>query len=322
MIEQETLFILGAGASVPYKYPTGKGLRIFICHELLKQYQNIINVPSGHLKKSEAFVAMEQFIDKFEKSSIPSIDQYLACNPTLINIGKKAIVLSILIHEKRSRLRERIEDPMQDWYSLLYGKMIEGFSSPDSFKQFKGNKVSFITFNYDRSLEHFIYESFINSFSENKDIQLFISSSVNPEDNLIPFPFIHVYGQVEDIEFKGGHSYGLAPDLDRVNRLRKNIRVIGERTEGQERQITELFNKAEKIFFLGFGYAYENLGVLKIPKFKSSEKEIYGTAKDYTKKEIYSVEKKLKKHITAIHTAPDNPIIQDMDCYQLLREYL
>jgi hypothetical protein len=36
MIDTETVFILGAGASKPYGYPTGYELKEFICEKLLK----------------------------------------------------------------------------------------------------------------------------------------------------------------------------------------------------------------------------------------------------------------------------------------------
>ena len=59
------------------------------------------------------------FAEAFKKSSIPSIDQFLALNPNFQSIGKIAITTAILKYEKKSRFREDIGDPSKDWYRLL-----------------------------------------------------------------------------------------------------------------------------------------------------------------------------------------------------------
>ena len=40
MIERSTLFILGAGSSNPYGYPTAKQLRTFIVNDFIIEYVN------------------------------------------------------------------------------------------------------------------------------------------------------------------------------------------------------------------------------------------------------------------------------------------
>lgn len=42
MIEQNAVFILGAGASVPYGYPTGQGLRADICKDFEKRIVSLV----------------------------------------------------------------------------------------------------------------------------------------------------------------------------------------------------------------------------------------------------------------------------------------
>ncbi|MFZ0455827.1 MAG: hypothetical protein WAM24_18920 [Ignavibacteriaceae bacterium] len=46
-----TLFIIGAGANVPYGFPTGEGLKQQICHEFEDYYKEII----PHNTETEVF---------------------------------------------------------------------------------------------------------------------------------------------------------------------------------------------------------------------------------------------------------------------------
>jgi hypothetical protein len=73
------------------------------------------------------------------------------------------------------------------------------------------------------------------------------------------------------------------------------------------------------VFFLGFGYAKENLEILKIPQILNSLQKIYGTALNFTKREIESV-----KGIFPQSFPPYAPTvyIDNVDCLMLLREYL
>jgi hypothetical protein len=42
MITEETVFILGAGASMPYEYPTGAGLKKMICDRFNELFELLI----------------------------------------------------------------------------------------------------------------------------------------------------------------------------------------------------------------------------------------------------------------------------------------
>ena len=194
MINEKTLFILGAGASCPYKYPTGKELRRLIYEEFPYRYGKLsekINSSEVGISRSviqDDIQLAPKFADNFFKSSTPSIDLFLARNPNFSNIGKKAIALSIWLAESKSCFRENV-DQNQDWYSYLYQRMTETLTEPDSYEQINQNKISFITFNYDRSLQFFLYESLTNSFNLGY-------TAHHPYSNLLPFSIQHVYGQL------------------------------------------------------------------------------------------------------------------------------
>jgi hypothetical protein len=320
MIKENTLFILGAGASKPYGYPTGKELRAYICKKLPGIFSAIIGKDRelGNPDRVILNKDMKKFAEIFKKSSIQSVDQFLALNPSFSDIGRMAIATAILGYENRPRFNMEVEDSFQDWYSFLYKRMTEGFSSKESWKEFKKNNISFVTFNYDRSLEHFTYTSFIHSFWEIKDAIL-----LHNYTEYIPFPFVHVYGQIDNPVWKGGSKYAEGyDDYQRIDTLKDNIRIIGDRVKGLKEDIAALFNKATRIFFLGFGYAPENMEVLGLPKSIQDGQEIYGTAKGYTKKEIEDLRTVLQKGFSHQDLSYNNPYIKNLNSYELLREYL
>jgi len=316
MIDVPTLFILGAGASVPYGYPTGKELRKEIVINFCKELEKLLLPNDDSIRKVERARYLPQaneFVDAFNKSSIESIDKFLSFNPRFSSIGKIAITLSILLKEQSSRFREDMEPSAnkQNWYSLLFNQMVSSFTDPDDFKKFSDNKIAFITFNYDRSLEQFLFESFINTFSEK------MSAFGKKLKEYIPFPLIHVYGQVDAIVWHGGRDYKADFDFKTIVELSTGIRVIGERTNNFEVAFPDFFKKFKRLFFLGFGYAEENLNAISIPDTINENWNIYGTAKGMTAKEIAKIRGVFQKN-----SSMNNPWVEDKTCYDLLREYL
>jgi len=82
LITTETVFILGAGASVPYGYPTAKRLREFIIKEFRQEYSLYLQ---EHFKVTakESKVNANEFshlIESFNQSSTKSFDLFLSRN--------------------------------------------------------------------------------------------------------------------------------------------------------------------------------------------------------------------------------------------------
>lgn len=325
MIDVPTLFILGAGSSNPYGYPTGKELREEIVTNFYKNLENLLQGETS-IKKHEKTRHLREagvFIDVFDKSSIESIDKFLSLNPFFSYYGKIAITLSILQKEKSSTFREAMgpSSNNQDWYKLLFNRMISAFTDSNDFIKFRENKIAFITFNYDRSLEHFIYESFIHTFWEKRNE---FERDLNKEKfkTFMPFPIIHVYGQVDEIVWHGGRNYREDFDFKTIEKLSTGIRVIGERSDNFIENFSDFFNKYKRLFFLGFGYAEENIDAIGIPGVINEKWDIYGTAKGMTEKEVQNIKSVFVKNFNEKILAIINPRFEDKTSYELLREYL
>lgn len=329
MIEIDTVFILGAGASKPYGYPTGKELRSFICSNFTSHFNNIL-CNDNHTAldiKGDYTKASIRLSKKFKDSSTPSIDLWLTRNPDFLDVGKLAITLKIFTDEQKSKFREDIQYPEQDWYSYLYHKMTKSLIKPDSYKKFRNNKVAFVTFNYDRSLEQFLYESLKDSFT-----------SACPDEiieELREIPFFHVYGKVADLdwEFNRGKKrlYYLNQyneqihekfSLESLQEKASNITIVHEGEQHDCSDIQDKISNAKKIFFLGFGYASENLEILRINKILNDDYHIFGTALGFSKKEIEGIRESIMAGFEFKNPQFTNPRIKDTDCLTLLREFL
>ncbi len=242
----------------------------------------------------------------------------MATNPQFSRSGKLAIAISIIQYEKKSRFREDMEEKKrkQDWYFYLNKRMTETMIKPGDFIEFKNNNISFITFNYDRSLEYFLYESYINTFNSEDEEKL--------RTCFKSFYFHHVFGKLAPLPWEGKSKF--AYNYKRLEfhakELAENIKTIFEEDEKSyaEIEIHNAINFSDRIFFLGFGYADENLKILGIPKFLKSEHKIYGTALGATKKEIKDIKNKLidKPQFNGY----DELKIENVHCRDLLRKYL
>lgn len=310
---KETVFILGAGASCPYGFPSGRELREQICSEYVADCEDYLRAK----KTPEAFISLEtkeanKFVDKFRKSTTKSIDLFLARNPEFSRAGKRAIVFRILAAEQDSRFREETKNRNQDWYSWLFEELTNKLVRKEDYNRFCENDISFITFNYDRSLEHFLYDSLRHSFNG--------ISQEKIVEQLNKIKICHVFGQIGPLEWQGQYSeisYRVNINNISIDSLCDNIRIVYEEEENPKlEEAQEILSKADRVFFLGFGYAEENLYALKIPKILGNVQRVLCTAMDFTKREINGIRSIFQNDGTR------SVVIQNLDCLALLREYL
>lgn len=99
MIKRPTVFVLGAGASYPYGFPTGEGL-----------VTEIIGLASKN-RTLDAFLyngCVDQDVKRFAvdlaDSDALSVDAFLEHRPDFLKIGKLAVCLSLIPRERDSVL--------------------------------------------------------------------------------------------------------------------------------------------------------------------------------------------------------------------------
>lgn len=329
MIEEPTLFILGAGASKPYGFPTGRELRRIIIASFSSDFKSLLAADSSlrTFERDRHIEKANEFVDHFSRSPVYSIDQYLALNQMYQHYGKIAIAYYIRMSEIKSKFLEqaapRYHD--EDWYGLIFNRMIAGLKQPQDFEKFRENRVAFITFNYDRSLEYFLYTSFLNTFLQGR------REFEDRLNEIIHFPIIHVYGQIGKWGKQAGEQWEEylryyrddSITFKEIQGLAEGISIIGERSvEDAKAVIRGIVAQSRRIFFCGFGYAKENLDIFGFP-ITIEQKLIlmlYGTAKGMTEKEIQETRDYLVKNISSLGGVDAK--IEEQNTYDLLREFL
>ncbi len=320
MINKRTVFVLGAGASAPYGYPTGFTLRNTIIDKFRTIYYKF-----GTSGLNEDLLVdreiLQEFVEKFDKSSTNSIDLFLQRHlgdesQTVMN-GKLAIVSIMLHSETKSKFDYSIKDSnKEDWYNLLFEKMTSEMRTKYEIR-FSSNQVKFITFNYDRSLEYFLHKSLTNAFPK--------SLQANLEEELRKIEFIHIHGRLPYLPWEENNGQPMYDyrhsnySLSQVHGLLDNIRIVGEQThEPTLSRAREILTDAERIFFLGFGHAKENILALGIPASIRKGTQIYGTALNSTKREIADA----CNLFSGLSQVQGKFKLADVDCRSLLDQFL
>ena len=325
MIAIETVFILGAGASALYGYPTGAGLKDMICDGLRDLIDLLIprSESIGSSFEEDHKKALEEnsvaFVEQFCSIPVPLIDRFLARNPDIVETGRTLVALCILYSEKNSVFVREIEKEKRkyDWYSQLFEMLAKNLNRADGYRDFKENKVDFITFNYDRSLEHFLYDQLKKNYRATIDL------IKNKPTELIPFKFIHVYGKIDNFPWEDppGLEYKSEYSVRDIVKVAQNIKLIHERDDEFFDEIKKTIAKAKNIFFLGFGYDEDNLRALGWPEAFNEKKRIFGTAFNVSEDRRTEIRKMIQKGFKIQDLQFNNPFIEPLDCRALLEKY-
>lgn len=257
MITKPTVFILGAGASAPYGLPTGEELRKKILDNSTNDSYQGLFAQMGYDSKK-----LDEFTEAFRRSGTSSIDAFLEHRPEFLKIGKIAISIFIINSEEENRLY------IDDWYRYIFAKM------NSSFEEFRKNKLSILTFNYDRSFEHFLFVSLKNLFGKtDKECREAVES----------IPIIHLHGKIGNLPWQDGdrpYEHFNIEDLNRslmaTNWLQEGIDGIKITHEGSVKPSVEfdkaydIMSRAKRIYFLGFGFHPINVERLRIKNFSDT----------------------------------------------------
>lgn len=258
MIRKPTVVVLGAGASIDYKLPSSSKLR--------EDIVNSISPTSNRSAEISKWIGVEaaqlrDFAHQLRNSRTETIDSWLAANPKFMDLGKTAICKVIGQHEHAGFL-------YGGWCQDIWNIMKEGARDIDTFT--KNNRLFFVTFNYDRSLEEFFYQSIKNYFLDaNEDMVIKAVKVIN---------ITHVHGQngylpwqIEDKIKQATRAYVPHKDFDaeswkQAKSCSKHILTTYDTSDGLPDvfKLGNIMANARKILFAGFGYDPSNLRKLLI----------------------------------------------------------
>jgi hypothetical protein len=254
------VLILGAGASSPYGFPTGLGLSQAIVSNLCKLSPNSSRgkndwVPFLQANFGIPTELMHTFAEDLHHSRI-SVDAFLEHRPEYIQIGKLSIALSLMAHEHERKLL----NAQRNWYDYLRLKLNA------SFNEFGNNQLSIITFNYDRSIEQYLFMVLKHTYGKTAE---------QCAEQINKIAIIHVHGKIGALPWQDPKSRSYEPrqDPESVEIAKEQIIIIseGEDSSSEFREAFKVMESADRgrIFFLGFGYNDASMKRLKISQISS-----------------------------------------------------
>jgi hypothetical protein len=222
----------------------------------------------------------------------PSIDNFIHAhnqNKAIELVGKLAIAESILAAERQSKIyfepgrngsKLDFRTAKGTWFNTFSQRLMER-GTLDDLKRRLSN-ITFVVFNYDRCLEHYLFNAFKAYYNISREDSAELVKSIR---------ILHPYGSVGGLWFSGRPQivdFGEDCDPNRLLDLAGEIRTFTEGTELMSSHVTELrqcLERADQLVFLGFHFHPLNLDFLLPPAQRvpaqNRNYKAFATAKDF-----------------------------------------
>jgi len=253
MFRERTTLVLGAGASLAYGFPSGAGL----VAELIHYHKSQTFLEICHSAGITSNV-LGQFCHDLEVAAPESIDLFLHNRRAdFERIGKLAIAYCLIGYENEANTRQPKKE-LGPWYHLLANHL-------GKFKsELSQNQLCIVTFNYDRSLEYFLFTCFNSRFGLADD---------QAAELVRQFNIRHVYGKLGSLIWESGdgcfaRDYSEAHEMLAVKKCAKRVRLIHDVEKGTDDELAAIrdsVQKADHVFMLGCGFHDENMALLGLP---------------------------------------------------------
>jgi hypothetical protein len=344
MIKSKTLFIVGAGASKEVGLPTGAELKTKIASTIDIRFQHGFEQTTGDYVVTEALrrhthdpttnrsgnISPFLHAARMVRDALPqalSIDNFIDAHrddEKIALVGKLGIVRCILEAERSSRisLNDRNIEKLdfssltETWFSAFFQLVTETVSKAEIARVFEN--VSFITFNYDRCIEHFLVHALKNYYGIDDGAAQELVQKV---------PIIHPYGQVGYLPWQSGTTKmafgGNGTERgDELLAVSTQVKTFTERIEDEAalQAMRHCVQEAETIVFLGFAYHPTNLELIA-PHEKSKAKRIFGTAKGMSDSDAKAVTDDLPSWLKKERSRVDIELRNELTCAKLFAEF-
>jgi hypothetical protein len=199
--------------------------------------------------------AVDSFVDRLRTASVNTIDEFLEHNMDYADLGRACIAFCLLECEQESRLFDTTTEAT-NWYRLLI-KAMNGAAG-----NLRDNCVSFITFNYDRSLEHFLFSTFKGRYNLRDERAAEIVNSLTIR---------HMYGKLgrlpwevqraHEIQSEFVRDYDPKTSIEAIAGCIASLRIVYDKNISKTpfRHIELSLGSYDRIDFIGFGYDRLNL---------------------------------------------------------------
>ncbi|MDJ0922033.1 MAG: hypothetical protein QNI84_12970 [Henriciella sp.] len=278
MFQEDTLIIVGAGASKEANLPLGSELAEKLAHSLffwfgdfnrLEKGENAIfaalkNLSKDHEELQEFTNAARQIAQGVRHAR--SIDNFVETHDqdqTIQKVAKLGIAYELIQAERRSSLFGRKEDhypweindphAMKTWYQAFFEISTNGIKKSNLDMLF--SNVAVICFNYDRTLEQFLLLRLqqLYAIDEAEAARLVTQLRV-----IRPYGWL---GSLPSMSHEHKHSFGKVPHHEKLPGLAERIITYGEQVSDTKvtSEMAELAAQSSSVVFLGFGFHNQNM---------------------------------------------------------------
>lgn len=234
LTDRNVCLLLGAGASQHLGFPLGAEL----CTRILTQIHSDGN-NDPVINKMNADV--QSLYNKLAFGGWTSPDAFLAAHPEHLIEGKYLIAKCLLQHEDRHLIASK---------SGWYGGVVSAIRAEDA-SQFVNNRLSIVTFNYDRSLDFKLHGYLMYGLGLESNEAWRLLTEV------IPIVHVHgILGKYPEMPYGDNNS-----PLDASN----DILVVHEATDGtpEFERASKMLHDADEVIVMGFGFGEDNVRRLR-----------------------------------------------------------
>lgn len=360
MLKTRTVFVVGAGANVKFDFPLGGQLKQEIA--ALAHIDIVYGRPSGGdpriaaaalLSANNALPAIERLIkagDQIARAmpAAVSIDTFLNSREGDADInlmGKLGIAKAILASERRSPLyvctvheaalsrpdthsfafddidSSVFHNQPESWLGKFAALVCQGFHAEHLDSLFEN--ASFIIFNYDRCVEHYLWHHLQQYFGIGVDAASALLAKVN---------FHHPYGSVGALPWQTNTNFsvrfGHEPSAADLLKVAAGIRTFTESVNGTDRgELVHDLRDSSRVIFLGFGFTPQNMELLTLPA-RGLVDNVYATALSMSDNSCAAIKDSVREAfglpsdrdsglLPAISVHPELPVEKLFDHYSL-----
>lgn len=271
MIRSAMCLVLGAGASKPIGFPTGPELLQILVSDLGRTRGQIRQLA---LEAGFDSTLVDAFTATLREAVLPSVDLLLENRPEFKGIGKYCIAAALLSYEKHGLFAPDRAGPQ--WLRYLFAEMASD-ASPDTFAD---NRVSFVSYNYDRCLEHFFFTALRSTYG---------LSDEDCAEIVRKIPICHVHGQLGAYPGLGdsAREFAATATAPGIMQCAAQIRILHEGADDDPHveRARDLCRAATGVGFVGFGYHPTNIRRLRSSQWPTSV-TTFGSAFGLTAEEM------------------------------------
>lgn len=341
MFQSNTLLVVGAGASKEANMPTGNELTNTIADKLdirFEDYKKIsgddyitdalrrhVQIPNGPPGDINPYLHAGLRIRDAMPQAL-SIDSFIDAHEGDEKIelcGKLAIVRCILAAERSSLLFSgethpestlRFKNLQTTWYNRFMQLLTEGCRKENIADGIA--RVSFITFNYDRCIEYFLFHSLQNYYG---------IPNTEAAELVGRLKIFHPYGVVGHLPWQspeGAVPFGGKTSGATLLSLSSQIKTFTERVEDEAiiTEIRQLMSDANIVIFLGFAFHSQNMELIK-PLNPGNVTRVFATAKGISDSDSKIVIQQILQCFSKENGRFQVDLNRHATCYELFQEY-